>query len=284
MELYNDTAIGMSRMLTLRYSTSFGWATKLMSDTIRDDIYAIYGLVRIADEIVDSYGGIDARELLDDLEQETYRAIERGYSTNPIVHAFQITATAYGITKSLLRPFFASMRTDIDPPRHFSQKAYETYIYGSAEVVGLMCLKVFVYGDKSQYATLKNGAARLGSAYQKVNFLRDFADDSKSLGRVYFPNVSGRRLDEAEKSAIIADIQTDFLAAKPYIIALPSNARTAVAVSYTYYSTLLEKLDHTPASVICSKRIRISNSKKLWLMIRTIPVYAIRPRGKGVNL
>lgn len=272
--------MAMSRELTIRYSTSFSWATKFVAPSLRDDVYAIYGLVRIADEIVDSYGGQDARELLDGLEQETYLALARGYSTNPVVHAFQLTAGAYGITSSLIRPFFASMRTDIKPPRHFSQKAYEAYIHGSAEVVGLMCLKVFVLGDKQQYKMLRPGAVRLGAAFQKVNFLRDFASDSHELGRVYFPNVANRWLDEAEKAAIIADIQTDFTTAKAYVSALPSNARTAVAISYVYYQALLDKLSRTPASTICTERIRISNIRKLWLMARTIPVYAIRPRKK----
>lgn len=281
MDLYNETTRAMSRELTKRYSTSFGWATKLVDIEIRDDVYAIYGLVRVADEIVDTYEGSDARELLDTLETETYDAIERGFSTNPVVHAFQLTANTYGISKTLIRPFFASMRVDIAPPKHFTQKAYETYIYGSAEVVGLMCLKVFVGGDAKQYSVLKTGASRLGSAFQKVNFLRDFAADSHHLGRVYFPNVTNKWLDEAEKAAIIADIQTDFLAAKPYISALPSNARTAVAVSFTYYSALLDKLVHTPASTICTKRVRISNVRKLWLLARTVPYYAVRPRSKA---
>lgn len=282
MDLYSETALAMSRELTIRYSTSFSWATKFVSPDLRDDIYAIYGLVRIADEIVDSYGGEDTLALLDDLEKETYAAINRGYSTNPVVHAFQLTAKSYGITGTLIRPFFASMRTDINPPKNFSQKAYETYIHGSAEVVGLMCLKVFVLGDRQLYKTLQPGAIRLGAAFQKVNFLRDFAADSHELGRVYFPNVANRWLSDAEKSAIIADIQTDFTAAKAYVSALPSNARVAVAISYVYYSALLDKLSHTPAEVICTKRIRISNLYKLWLMAKTIPVYAIRPRNQGI--
>lgn len=281
MELYNETSRAMSRELTKRYSTSFGWATKLVDIDIRDDVYAIYGLVRVADEIVDTYEGPGAQELLDALEDETYAAIERRYSTNPVVHAFQLTANAYGITKALIRPFFASMRVDIAPPKHFSQRAYETYIYGSAEVVGLMCLKVFVGGDQKHYHVLKAGASRLGSAYQKVNFLRDFAADSQHLGRVYFPNVTTKWLDEAEKATIIADIQTDFLAAKPYISALPSNARTAVGVSFTYYSALLEALARTPASTICTQRVRISNMRKIWLLIKTVPYYAVRPRSKA---
>jgi 15-cis-phytoene synthase len=280
MDLYTVTSRAVSRQITERYSTSFGWSVRLIDISLRDDIYAIYGLVRIADEIVDSYVGSDAGLLLDSLEEEVFNSIDRGYSTNPIVHSFQATAVTYGISKTLIRPFFASMRTDISPTRHYSQKAYEAYIHGSAEVVGLMCLKVFVRGDRQRYALLKHGAMRLGAAYQKVNFLRDFAVDSQQLGRVYFPNIANRRIDDAEKSAIVADIHTDFAAAKPYIMALPHEARTAVAVSYSYYKALLDKLDATPAAVICMKRIRISNLKKVLLMLGTVITYAIRPQGR----
>lgn len=278
IDLYNLTTQEMSKLLTLRYSTSFGLAIKWVDGTIRDDIFNIYGLVRLADEIVDTYKGPDSLKLLNNLEKETYDAIGGCYSANPVVHAFQITAREFGISKTLIQPFFASMRVDIDPPRHFSQKQYEEYIYGSAEVVGLMCLKVFVAGNKDTYNQLSTGAARLGAAFQKVNFLRDFAEDSQQLDRVYFPNITGKIINDLEKEVIIRDIQTDFAAAKNYISALPSNARVAVAISYGYYLRLLNKLDSTPASVICVKRIRVSNLKKFIIMVSTAFKYSFTPR------
>lgn len=278
MDLYSLTSQEMSRLLTLKYSTSFGMAIKWVDSSIRNNIFSIYGLVRLADEIVDTYAGPDSVKLLNSLEKETYDAIERGYSVNPVVHAFQVTVRDYNIPKTLIKPFFASMRIDIDTPRHLSQKQYETYIHGSAEVVGLMCLKVFVAGDKEQYNRLSLGATRLGAAFQKVNFLRDFAADSQILGRVYFPNVTNKVINDIEKQAIIADIQTDFMVAEKYIFSLPNNARVAVAISYKYYQSLLDKLDSTPASVICVKRVRTSNFKKFFIMVGAALKYSFCPR------
>ena len=262
MELYTKTSAALAAVLTEEYSTSFSAASKLFDPSIRKDIYNIYGLVRIADEIVDTYNGHDQAALLDAFEQETYAAMERGFSTNPIIHAFAQTASQFGIDTSLLMPFFESMRTDIDP-QPLNEDALRTYIYGSAEVVGLMCLRVFCKGDDDIYNELAPGAQRLGAAYQKVNFLRDIAADHDQLGRYYFAGSSFETLDEPGKAAIIADITRDFEAAKPYLAALPITARQAVSLSYRYYLALLNKLDSTPITVLKKQRVRLSKLQKI---------------------
>jgi 15-cis-phytoene synthase len=267
MQLYSDVAYKISERLTLAYSTSFGLSSRLFSKNIRMHIYAIYGLVRIADEIVDTYTGKGQKELLDTLEKETYVAIKSGYSVNPIVHAFALTAQNYNIDKELIAPFFDSMRIDAGYPKYNSEM-YEDYIYGSAEVIGLMCLKVFVGGDTSQYKLLEGGARALGSAYQKVNFLRDFKDDYYALGRVYFPGVSFDSFSDAQKAMIIKDIDKDFKQAERAIIMLPRDARLAVKMSFIYYSELLDILRTSKASYIAKHRVRVSNSKKMILFAK----------------
>ncbi len=268
MDLYNTVSAATAKLFTEKYSTSFQLASRLFDKTIRPDIYNVYGLVRIADEIVDTYHVKDAKVLLDDLEKEVYAAIERGYSVNPIVHAFQITANSAGITQELIKPFFASMRTDLGAVR-LNQKQYQDYIYGSAEVVGLMCLKVFVAGNQKQYEDLRPGAQRLGAAYQKVNFLRDFAHDSQVLNRSYFPAVDYKTFNDAAKAKIIKDIEADFAAAEPYVKKLPQNARAAVATSYRYYSELLKALQSASVNDIKTNRIRLPNAKKLAIFVQT---------------
>ena len=213
MELYTNVSYRISKQITLDYSTSFGSSTRLFSRAIRPHIYAIYGLVRISDEVVDVYRGDDSLTLLRELEAEVYATMERGYSTNPVVHAFSQTATKFGIGEQLIRPFFDSMAMDMTPT-DYTQELYEQYIYGSAEVIGLMCLKVFVDGHQARYAELESGARALGSAYQKVNFLRDMAADYSELGRVYFPGVSFEQFDEQAKQMIIQDIEAEFATAK----------------------------------------------------------------------
>lgn len=265
MDLYTDTAYQLSRQLTLRYSTSFGKSSQLFAASIQPHIFAIYGLVRIADEIVDTYQGKDASTHLDRLEQDTYDAIKGQYSTNPIIHAFALTAKRYDIGKQLIAPFFDSMRLDL-APQLYTRKLYNTYIYGSAEVIGLMCLKVFVEGDKARYKALKPGASALGAAYQKVNFLRDIASDFADRGRVYFPDVQFETFDEKDKNAIIADIEKDFSAANEAVSQLPASARKAVTMSVLYYKELLKKLKSTPARVLVTKRVRVSNAKKVALL------------------
>lgn len=267
MELYTTTSYEAARLLTLRYSTSFGQSSKLFAPEIRDHIYAIYALVRIADEIVDTYQGKDASKLLKDFEAETFAALRTGYSTNPIIHAFVTTAKRFTISRDLLRPFFKSMRMDLKP-QTFSKHTYAQYIYGSAEVIGLMCLKVFC-DDATLYKKLEPGARALGVAYQKVNFLRDVAADYHERGRVYFPGVTFESLNEKKKAVILRDIKKDFAKAEPAVAALPVSARKAVSVSYAYYSELLSKLERTPVDTIKTTRIRVSTPKKLQLFIGT---------------
>lgn len=267
----------MSRVLTNNYSTSFGLATRLFGATIRTHIYNVYGLVRLADEIVDTYTGRDAAELLNDLQTETHAAISRGYSTNPVVHAFAGTAKKFGIRASLIDPFFESMRIDLEP-KSYKTTDYERYIYGSAQVVGLMCLKVFCQGDAAQYKKLESGAKALGGAFQKVNFLRDIADDYKRLGRYYFPVGSFKDFNEETKLHIVADIDRDFALAHTAILQLPSTARPAVMAAYKYYLRLHNKLRAAPADIIKKQRIRVSNPHKLAVLAGTLVVERLRRR------
>lgn len=268
VDLYTKTSYELSRHLTLRYSTSFGKSTKLFSKNTQPHIFAIYGLVRVADEIVDTYTGNDKKSTLNDLENETYHALKTGYSANPLVHAFAHTANQYGITKKLIAPFFKSMRLDLKP-HHYTQKLYATYIYGSAEVIGLMCLKVFTRGNTAGYKNLEAGARALGAAYQKVNFLRDFASDFEERGRVYFPGVTFDAFDETAKQVVIDDISDDFSKAKQAIIGLPRDAKRAVGLSYVYYGELLKKLDKASVATIKASRIRVSNTKKIALLMKS---------------
>lgn len=269
MDLYTSVAYQNSRTLTLRYSSSFGLSSRLLGRGIRPHIYAIYGLVRIADEIVDTYKGDHSLRYLDDLEAEVYDAFKIGYSSNPIVHAFAQTGRKYKIGRDLIKPFFASMRFDL-APHTYQESQYKAYIHGSAEVIGLMCLKVFCQGNSSQYESLKNGAAALGSAYQKINFLRDFAADYKELGRVYFPGVSFEAFSVYDKQQIITDITRDLEQAKAALGKLPRSARLATTLSYVYYSRLLLKLDHASPETIRQKRLRLSTPQKLLLFARTL--------------
>lgn len=264
---YTPIAYEITRDITNYYSTSFGMSSRLFNRSIRPHIYAIYGLVRLADEIVDSYRGSSAAEELDPLEQATLQALGAGYSANPIVHAFAQTARQHDITGELITPFFDSMRRDLSEVR-FTQQEYERYIYGSAEVVGLMCLKVFTTGNSTLYRQLVPGAKALGAAYQKVNFLRDVANDTKVLGRYYFPEVQHDTLSEASKAAIIADITADFQKARAFLDAIPASARRAVKTSYLLYDKLLKKLARTPADTLMHRRIRINGLTKYWLFIR----------------
>ena len=267
MDQYATISYKTSKLVTNAYSTSFGLSIRLFEPSLRPHIYAIYGLVRIADEIVDTYSGTDQRELLDNFEAETKRALKSGYSTNPIIHAFAQTAKKYTITNDLLAPFFESMRMDLTPQK-FDQRKYEDYIFGSAEVVGLMCLKVFTHNQK-QYDQLEKAAKKLGSAYQKVNFLRDIAADADGLGRWYFPISSRETFDDMAKRIIEKDIEKDFMAAHIGIKLLPASSKKAVRLSYDYYQGLLEKIKQTSASELLQQRIRLSNPKKIVLLIQT---------------
>lgn len=264
MREYIDVCYELSEVLTLRYSTSFGMSSKLFPEPIRKHIYAIYGLVRVADEVVDTYRGADAPQRLDALEQETYLALQTGYSPNPMVQAFACTARAYGIEATLVAPFFTSMRTDLTRTA-FDAEGYAAYIYGSAEVVGLMCLKVFVGGDEARYRELEDGARALGSAYQMVNFLRDLRADQEALGRFYFPDADFASFDEAAKQRVVATVEQQFLVARAAIDELPASCRTAVATSYAYYWRLLQKIKRTPAGQLKRTRVRVGDGTKVVL-------------------
>jgi len=241
-------------------------ASRLFSPKIRTHIYTIYGLTRVADEIVDTYKGPQAARLLKDLEQEVYDAIERKYSTNPLVHAFQQTVHEFIIDQPLIAAFFKSMHTDLTK-KTFNRSEYDEYIYGSAEVIGLMCLKVFCNGNENLYNRQKNGAAQLGAGYQKVNFLRDLHADHLELGRCYFPDVTYETMTEAQKIAIVKEIRQDFKTALPAIDQLPSGARRAVLASYRYYDALLTKLAKTPIETIKKRRVRVNNLRKIMLLV-----------------
>lgn len=266
MDNYNLAAERASRVVTNTFSTSFSSAITLFDKSIRQDIYNIYGLVRIADEIVDSYAAKGTAAILKDLESEVYDSLTRGFSSNIVVHAFCMTARKFAIDASLIRPFFRSMYVDISA-KTFTQEEYDTYIYGSAEVVGLMCLRVFTAGDTKTYDQLKGGASALGSAFQKVNFLRDLSDDYRTRGRYYFPIGSYEHFDEPTKSEIIVDIRNDLGRAEIAIAKLPDNARLATRLAYDYYQTLLLRLEQLPVSTLLEKRVSVSKSTKLRLLI-----------------
>lgn len=275
MDLYERVSYESCQHLTARYSTSFSLSSKLFHKSIRRHIYAVYGMARIADEVVDTYKGKKQKEILADLEKEIYRAIEVGYSTNPIVHAFAITANSYSIEKELIEAFFKSMAMDIEP-KLYDDKLYEEYIYGSAEVIGLMCLRVFCENNDQQYSELKPGARKLGSAYQKVNFLRDLAQDYKELGRIYFPNITFDTFDDEAKDKLVKEIREEFNEANEAIKNLPKNSRLAVRTSYEIYLSLLNKLAETDAKLIKTKRVRIGNSKKVWILLKTVLTHKLK--------
>lgn len=266
MELYSSFSYRQSKLLTEAYSTSFSSSTRLFSANIRPHIYAIYGLVRIADEIVDTYQGADASSMLEQLRDETLSAIKRGYSANPLVHAFALTAARFDIGNDLIDPFFDSMAMDLIETT-YTPELYERYIYGSAEVVGLMCLRVFVENNPEAYDNLAPGASALGAAYQKVNFLRDMTSDYTDRGRMYFPGVSYEDFDDKAKNSVIENIRQDFQLASAYINKLPASCRSAVATSYAYYSELLSLLEDAQVETIKSRRLRVSNWKKARLLL-----------------
>lgn len=268
MDRYSTTSYRLARIVTEDYSTSFSMSSLLLGRAIRPHIYAIYGLVRIADEIVDTYNTADSGAQLDQLETQVVNALTSGYSSNPLVHAFATTARRYHIDTELIAPFFVSMRRDLSPVSSLSTDEYDTYIYGSAEVVGLMCLKVFVEGDQKAYDELRAGASALGRAYQKVNFLRDLGADADQLGRWYFPIGSAETFNDDIKNDIITDIEKDFAAARVAIPKLPTSARKAVATSYAYYSQLLAVIKATPADILRHSRVRVPNSRKIALLVK----------------
>ena len=273
--IFDKTSRTCSKAVTQAYSTSFSLATKMLANTIRQDIYNIYGFVRLADEIVDSFHDYDKESLFNYFEIELKRALKDKISLNPILNAFQETYHKYGIEKHLVDSFMGSMRMDLNKNKYLTEAEYKAYIYGSADVVGLMCLKVFVKGDKAKFEDLKDAAMSLGSAFQKVNFLRDLKADHDDLSRTYFPNTDLDHLDEDSKKRIIEDIENDFAKSIKGIRELPIEARFGVFMAYRYYHQLLKKLKKTPALKIKSTRIRVPNYKKIELLTRSYVKYQL---------
>lgn len=273
--LFDDVSKACSKLVTNSYSTSFSLATKMLSENIRQDIYNIYGFVRFADEIVDTFHDYDKEKLFKSFENDLNDALSDKISLNPILNSFQETYHKYGIDRHMVDAFMNSMRLDLYKKEYLTEQEYKNYIYGSADVVGLMCLKVFVKGDNEKFNELKDSAMRLGSAFQKVNFLRDLKADFEDLSRTYFPNTDLNALDEASKIAIIKDIESDFEEGLKGIKQLPLEARFGVFMAYRYYNKLLEKLKKTPALKIKSTRIRVPNYKKVELLTRSYVKYQL---------
>jgi phytoene/squalene synthetase len=273
---FDDISKDLAVSITKKYSTSFSSATKLLSPTIRQDIYNIYGFVRLVDEIVDSFHQYDKRELIEDFELQLYHALDFKISLNPVLNAFQQTVHDYQIDIEYIDAFMRSMKADLDIHNYKDVASYEQYIYGSADVVGLMCLKVFVKGDQDSFDALKPYAQKLGSAFQKVNFLRDLQQDYENLGRSYFPNTSVEQLSETDKQRLIDEIRADFNQAYIGIKQLPLEARLGVYVAYKYYLKLLEKIAATPAEKITHSRIRVPNAVKFMLLGKSYLDYQLK--------
>ena len=267
-QLYNDVCLECSQLITKRYSTSFSIGIRLFAPNLRDPIYAIYGFVRFADEIVDTFHDYDKASLLARFREETFLAIREGISLNPVLNAFQAVVTEYDITDDLIEAFLHSMAMDLQQDLTYDHELYEKYIYGSAEVVGLMCLKVFLKDDPREYERLKNSAMALGSAFQKINFLRDIRDDYLDKGRTYFPGVDMRNFSTSDKKKIEQDISQDFEAGYEGIIQLPKSARFGVLIAYVFYYNLYLKIRRTSFQTILNERVRIKNRKKAYLLAK----------------
>lgn len=269
MDLYLKTCLECSKLITKRYSTSFSMGIWALASKFHTPIYAIYGFVRFADEIVDTFHTHDKRELFENFKIETYKAIETGISTNPVLHAFQWTVNTYHIEPALIDAFLKSMEMDLFKTS-YSTQGYEEYIFGSAEVVGLMCLRVFCEGNAAQYNSLVYAAKKLGAAFQKVNFLRDIQSDFQDRGRVYFPGADFNHFTENQKRQIEADIEADFKEAYQGIINLPAGARGGVQLAYTYYKTLFSKIKKAKPELILTNRVRVPDYIKMLLLVKTM--------------
>ncbi|MBT8315245.1 MAG: phytoene/squalene synthase family protein [Maribacter sp.] len=267
--LFDKISYNSSKLVTETYSTSFALATKMLAPSIRADIYNIYGFVRFADEIVDTFYDFPQEELFNNFENDLEIALKHKISLNPILNSFQHTYHKYGIPHHLVESFMKSMRMDLTKNTYKTDEEYKAYIYGSADVVGLMCLMVFVKGDESEYEKLKDSAMALGSAFQKVNFLRDLKTDFEELHRTYFPNTNLNELDEATKTKIINEIKADFEESFSGILQLPAEAKLGVYTAYKYYYKLLMKLEKTPSAEIKNTRIRVPNYQKFGLLAKT---------------
>lgn len=269
MELYTRNSLDCSEKTTKNYSTSFSLGVRMLSGELRTPIYAIYGFVRFADEIVDTFHDQNKKELLSRFEQETFDAISRKFSSNPILHSFQWVVNTYGLDHELIKAFLRSMRMDLCPnSKNYDEQKYSKYIYGSAEVVGLMCLKVFL-PQEERYQALLPAARKLGEAFQKVNFLRDIKSDLEERGRFYFPGTDFDKFDNHAKKVIERDIQDDFDEALDGIRKLPKGARLGVYLAYIYYQRLFDKIKRTDAARILQKRYRISNLAKFRLLVES---------------
>jgi phytoene/squalene synthetase len=262
--LFDSASIKTSKMVTNTYSTSFSLGIKFLNKEFQDPIYSIYGFVRFADEIVDTFHDFNKRELLDEFKLETYRAIERGISLNPVLNSFQKVVNDFKIDVKLIDTFLKSMEMDLEK-KDYDFDGYKEYILGSAEVVGLMCLRVFVKGNQKMYDDLTPYAMSLGSAFQKINFLRDLNADYIGMGRIYFPNVDIQKLNDETKASIEKDIEANFEMGLQGIKMLPKKARLGVYVAYIYYNSLFKKIKKLKASNIIEERIRIPNPKKIAL-------------------
>jgi phytoene/squalene synthetase len=267
IEAFHKVSTDCSKAVTLHYSTSFSSAIKLLHADLRAPVFNIYGFVRLADEIVDTFHGHDKTLLLQQCKEQTFDAIERGISLNPILNSFQRTVNQFGIDHRLIHAFFKSMESDLVQNK-YDRQGYEEYIYGSAEVVGLMCLYIFCDKDESMCEALKKSAKALGAAFQKVNFLRDIKDDFTDLSRMYFPGCNFHNFTTADKLQIEEDIEADFKASYEGIIKLPLKARFGVYVAYKYYYSLFKKIKSTQPAHILNKRIRIPNYEKAYIVLR----------------
>lgn len=275
-QIFDKVSYSCSKSVTQAYSTSFTLATKMLHSSIRSDIYNIYGFVRFADEIVDTFHDYDKEYLFNKFEDDLKQALEHKISLNPILNSFQYTYHKYQIPYHLVDSFMKSMRMDLSKTEYKTDEEYKEYIYGSADVVGLMCLKVFVEGNDTTYTKLQKSAMALGSAFQKVNFLRDLKNDYEDLNRTYFPNTDIKALDEASKTRIIKEIEADFKLGYEGITKLPNAAKFGVYTAYKYYSKLLQKLQNTAPMDIQKTRIRVSNYQKFGLLAKSYVNYKLK--------
>ena len=269
IDLYHKISVDASKNVTQLYSTSFSMGIKLLDKNIHDAIFSIYGFVRLADEIVDTFHDYPKSEMLQEFKEDTYKALDRKISVNPILHAFQMVVNKYSIDRDLIDKFLLSMEKDLNDIQ-YSSDGYKEYIVGSAEVVGLMCLKVFVNGDNDLYFNLEEPARKLGAAFQKINFLRDVKADYQELGRTYFPGVDLEKFTPDEKHKIEEDIQDDFECALEGIIKLPSSSRLGVYVAYRYYFSLFKKIKKVSSDRLMEERIRVPNTKKILITFKSM--------------
>jgi phytoene synthase len=275
MDLYDKACFECSKIITTKYSTSFSKGIKAFSKQFRYPVYAIYGFVRYADEIVDTFHNHDKTQLIADFKQDTFKAVGQKISLNPVLHSFQLVVNQYGIDHQLIEEFLRSMEMDLDH-KVYTDGDYQTYIHGSAGVIGLMCLQVFCEGDKQMYQRLAPMALSLGSAFQKINFLRDIKSDYEDRGRTYFPGVDFKNFTHQHKQAIEADIQRDFNKGLEGIKLLPRGVRLGVYTAYSYYLHLFKKIQHLPVNEILDHRVRISNTAKAALYAKALLKHSLK--------